>query len=875
MGGALGNAVLELSTDNSRLESGLAKAEQSTSGAGKRMASIAGGLALGIGAGVVAGLGAGVKAAGDLQQSVANISTIKPEIDTTAVFASLNKMQRTVPQSAAELGDALYNVFSSVDLKPIMDKNGQVIKSATDQGLQLVQNFAEGAVGAGTDTATFGTAVMGVMNAYKLSVDDAAKVSDVFFNTVNSGVISGQELAGSLGVVTGSAKSAGLSIDEMGGFIVGITKEGGTAQNNLQHLNSLFVKMASPDVLKGFKELGIATTDANGNFLPMTERLGKLKSMLSTMSQSKQADVLKNLFGDETSAAAATVIMSELDSVNKAIDDNKNKAGAAHEAFIKMNATFNSQMGILKNTLSSIGIELGGKLLPYITPIVTWIAQKLPDAMEYLGTKSNEFWPKIQPIIDIFSSKVPGAITTVQGKFLDLQPIFARVQHYMDFLAKTFIENWPKIQSAVRDAIAYMTPWLDRIRQNFQDMSDKVFPKLEKAVAAVVGFIKAHWGEISGTIKYVMDFVGQIITTAMRLIQHVISLVLDVISGDWSAVWNDLGDILKDIWKGITTVLAGAWDTIIAVLNTAAAAFLGILEAAWNTVIDVLNAFAGAFVDTIIMGMQKAWDGIVWAWNGISKWLAGVWKNITNAAGKAANAIGAWWAWLDQAAQEKFQAMGDAIWNAVSWIGNWLKTTWQDVVNSVIGAWNWASTKATEIWQGIVNGITNTVGGAKKLITDVFDGISAYFTELGTTAYNWGVSVIQHIIDGINSMIQKLKDTIGGAYNWARNLLGGGGDSGSGGGGEHQNSPGGHAVGGSWAANTWSWVGEKGPELVLNGRRDSYVFTHEQSMALAGGAMSGGGGTITVVSPIYLDGTQIAQVVRKADRAYVRRNAGA
>src|SRR4051812_34956523 len=37
---------------------------------------------------------AGIKQAGDLQQAVANISTIKPEIDTTEVFNALNEMQR-------------------------------------------------------------------------------------------------------------------------------------------------------------------------------------------------------------------------------------------------------------------------------------------------------------------------------------------------------------------------------------------------------------------------------------------------------------------------------------------------------------------------------------------------------------------------------------------------------------------------------------------------------------------------------------------------------------------------------------------------------------------------------------------------------------
>jgi hypothetical protein len=104
---------------------------------------VAAGLAVGAGAIVALGV-KGVQAAGELQQSVANISTIKPDIDTSAVFNSLNEMSTRVPQSSKELGDALYNIFSSVDVSQA-------------QALGLVETFAKGAVGAQTDAATFAT----------------------------------------------------------------------------------------------------------------------------------------------------------------------------------------------------------------------------------------------------------------------------------------------------------------------------------------------------------------------------------------------------------------------------------------------------------------------------------------------------------------------------------------------------------------------------------------------------------------------------------------------------------------------------------------------------------------------------------------------
>lgn len=64
------------------------------------------------------------------------------------------------------------------------------------------------------------------------------------------------------------------------------------------------------------------------------------------------------------------------------------------------------------------------------------------------------------------------------------------------------------------------------------------------------------------------------------------------------------------------------------------------------------------------------------------------------------------------------------------------------------------------------------------------------------------------------------------------------------------------ATGGYWGAGEWSWVGENGPELRLS-TGASRVFSHAQSMAMAGGQQS----STVVHTHIYLDGRQIAEVV--------------
>src|SRR5262249_45866453 len=150
----------------------------------------------------------------------------------TAVTNQLKDMSTQVSQTSTQLAEGLYQIFSTLDV-------------TQQQGLELTQKFAAGAVAARTDAQTFGTAVAGVMNAFGQSVSDADHISDLFFQTVKAGVVTGPELAQSLGLVTASAKQAGVSMEDLFAAISAVTKQGGPAAQNINNLSNLFNKMGT------------------------------------------------------------------------------------------------------------------------------------------------------------------------------------------------------------------------------------------------------------------------------------------------------------------------------------------------------------------------------------------------------------------------------------------------------------------------------------------------------------------------------------------------------------------------------------------------------------------------------------------------------
>jgi TP901 family phage tail tape measure protein len=322
-------------------------------------------------------------AAAELQQSVANSLSIKPELDASQVYRELSDMQRRVPQTSKQLAESLYDVFSSIN-------------ATQEEGLQLVEKFGRGATAAVTDAKTYGTAIVGVINAYKKEIDDADHISDVFFNTVSAGVVTGQELASNLGIVTQAGKNAGVSFEELGALIAGVTKEGGNASQNINNLANTLQKLPTKETQKELNALGITTRDASGKFLPFIDILTQLDAKLERLSQSKRAQVLQNIFPDVQARTGLQTLLSQLEFVREQTDLNKESAGSAAAAYETMANTYAAASQLQENAVNSLKEAVGELIttnpkLAEANRIVTEQINEYTDAVRDADSDTQQF----------------------------------------------------------------------------------------------------------------------------------------------------------------------------------------------------------------------------------------------------------------------------------------------------------------------------------------------------------------------------------------------------------------------------------------------------------------------------------------------------
>lgn len=724
-------AVDQLSPALKSIQGNLSQFDGALSASGRAVSTLGTVVAAGAaaaGAGMAAGLVKGIQAAADIEKSVANISTIKPDIDTSAVFASLNEMSTRVPQTAGQLGDSLYNVFSSIE---------------TTQGgaLQLVEQFAKGAVGAQTDAATFGSSVLGVMNAYGQGVDQASHISDVFFNTVKNGVITGQELAQNLGPVTQSAKSAGVSLDVLGGLIAGVTKEGGPAAQNVNNLNNFLQKVTTGPAQKALSELGVVTKDAAGNFRPVMDVLGDLKTQLGPLSESAKAAALQDIFPDAQARQGAQTLLSQLDFVKQAIDDNVNSAGAAEAAFQAMNNTFSAQLGQLGNAMTAVLAAIGAEILPTLTPIIAGFAQQLPAAF----AAARE---AIGPVASAIGAGIAALASAAEGPIQTLKDAFGTI-------GQVFQGNWAPDAAAIQ-------PFTNAVGIAAMFVRDQLLP----AIMSLGTFLGEHMEIVAGfgaallALGAAAAIAGTIagVAAAVALLVSPIGLIviaIGLLTAAWVGNWGDIqgitasagaaigaaitaiGDFFNGLGEaaaGVVTAITGAWDGAVSATTGAWDAVGAAVQAAWDLIIVTV---AGAATG-ILSAVQGAWDAVTGAIQGaldaIGTAITTAWETIFDAETRAALAN------LLTEFQTTWDAISSLISAVLTVIGDAIRTAWDTVLTTTQTVWNTISTALSTAWTTI----STTIGTA--------------LTTLGTTIQTaW--NTIKTTIDTAMTNIKTALDT--------------------------------------------------------------------------------------------------------------------
>lgn len=267
-------------------------------------------------------------------------------------------------KSVGELAEATYQAISA--------------SVATESAVDFVGTANKLAVGGFSDTTTAVDILTTAINAYGMSADDAAKISDVLITTQNLGKTSVAQLGASMGMVIPLAAAYNMDLEDLSASYALLTANGTqTAQA------TTYVKAALNELGSSSSVVGSTLKKQTGKtFAELMAEGNSLGDVLQVLADSVDGDTtaFNNMWSSsEAGVGMLSILNSGTSKYNSLVQSMEGSTGAAATAFEKMSETGEFAQQRFQNATENLKIAIGDVLAPALMEL----QQSGADAMEW------------------------------------------------------------------------------------------------------------------------------------------------------------------------------------------------------------------------------------------------------------------------------------------------------------------------------------------------------------------------------------------------------------------------------------------------------------------------------------------------------------
>lgn len=296
-------------------------------------------------------------------------------------------------------------------------------------------------------------------------------------------------------------------------------------------------------------------------------------------------------------------------------------------------------------------------------------------------------------------------------------------QDFMNFLTGLWngIASWAsKTWKSVVDAITSVVTGLTKFFSNLWN--------------SITNIAKQAWNAFLGIITPIIKPIVDMFKANFELIQNLISTVWNAISTSAGAAWELIKNVIIGPVLVLLQLLTGNFE---GALSTLSQIWTNILTAA-QTIWESLCTIVSTLIDTLV-------QYVVNIFTGLSETFGTIMQGIMDVA--------------------------VSIWSAiVDSISGFVSSAYQFVADGVSNMFNIAS----QMFSSIVSAVGEFFGQIPGTISGIWNDVTSYLS--GINLYDIGMNIIQGLIDGIagmaSSVVSTIQNVVGGAIDFAKNLLG-------------------------------------------------------------------------------------------------------
>jgi len=518
----------------------------------------------------------------------------------------------------------------------------------------------------GSDMAQTAEVMASTLNIFGLEAGKANDVADILAKTANISAASLTDMQYALKYAGPPAAALGISLEETAAAIGIMTNAGMKGEQAGTSLRGALLGLLDPSVQneKMMTAMGVAVTDAEGNFVGLSEMIENLSTAMKGQTDTQKAANLSQLVGKEAVSGMLSLMKagpSTIDSMTKSLEDS---GGASEETAKKMRDNLKGALDELGGTIETAAITIGTTLKPVILEMAS-LVQGLVDKFQNMSPAGQKIAlvvaaiaAAIGPLLIVFGfmasaigsmislfgvvsaaiataggaaavfgtvlAALTGPIAIIIAAIVGIIAVFVLAYQKIDWFREGVNNVWNIIKASTLVAFGYIRETINTI------------------VSGVVAFVKTQLDDFKGFWDENGKFILATVKTAFGQIQSNIQLVMGIIKG-----------IFQIAWPLITATVRYAWETIKLVVSTAISLVLGIIQ----TVMKILQGdWKGAW-ETILKTVKNIWDAVGRFLDGID--LAGTGRQIIQGL---INGLGS----MASAVKEKVQGIVSGIKSAIT-----------------------------------------------------------------------------------------------------------------------------------------------------------------------------------------------------------------
>lgn len=336
---------------------------------------------------------------------------------------------------------------------------------------------------------------------------------------------------------------------------------------------------------------------------PDEEKAAKLKAKLAE----QEGKLSKAMAGSTSEMTAQQKQQATLSLIAKQSAD-------AQGNFAKESDTLQGQQQRLAAQWDNLKTELGMKLLPVVTKLVTFLNKNLGPAMKWLSVNV------LPPLKAAFS-----AIATAMDRFFGKS----------DKGTSKFSEAMDRVRAVLEPLIPRVRAILAGLVKGVQEAFALV-ALVVKRVSQAINWLWTNYGEeLTAIIRYYYGLVFTIIETVLTYIRDLIAVWTAIFNGEWSKAGSLWGKMMKNAFKGIYNIILSYLKLVLKVaelfLKLIGRAFAALGTALKNAAVNAMNKFLAAF--SAGLGVVGRWfaalpGNIVKAFTGLGLAMFDIGKNL-------------------------------------------------------------------------------------------------------------------------------------------------------------------------------------------------------------------------------------------------------